>query len=165
MARGRKVNYQEGYKKYKERYTAKEKQLNKKGFEMNETMYSFTEYKQMYIAQKNDVDKLNEKIKSGTITNRKIEKNINRLLVEKQAYKFNLALAKSLQKELKQQLNKNATLMEIRTDNVENVSMDLAERKLLLKPVLDKRYNELVAEGISKNEIKHILSTEIFGSP
>ena len=165
MARGRKVNYEEGYKKYKERYEAKEKQLNKKGFEMNETIYSFTEYKQMYMAQKNDVDKLNEKIKSGAITNKKIEKNINRLLVEKQAYEFNLTLAKSLQKELKQQLNIDATLMEIRTDNVENVSIDLAQRKLLLKPVVDKRYNELLSEGIAMNDIKHIISTEIFGSP
>ena len=127
-----KKRQKERYDIYKKRYKEKKKMLQKKGYDMQESMYSFTEYKYMYTATKNDMP---------------TEKNINRILVDGQAYTRSSKQAKSYQTALSK-MGYKVNILDIRMDNIPIINGKDFED--IVSSSYHNYYNDLYKERKSK---------------
>ena len=107
------------YNKYKELYKKKKKLLNKKGYEMADPLYNFTQYKELALEMRTTLEK---RVAKGRI---KRIGSVNAALVNDQAYELSEEQAYSIFDFLKQNKEKydidvsfikniNAAIMKIR---------------------------------------------------
>lgn len=123
------------YSTYKKLYKRAKERLAKRGVQMSETMYSINTYKTMYKAAKSDNPE---------------SKNINRDLVKIQTYEhqYSRKQLRMLQDYFRKN-KKSITQFDILTG----------------KYSIDKIYNDLLGQGLSKEQAVEIISNDIFGSP
>ena len=132
------------YSTYLRMYEEKRQALAKKGYDMDERMYSEREFFESYEAVKNDM------LEKG-----KKPSNITRQLVTNQAYAVSYKEATAIYHAYKN-IGEPHKLLDIQTGRISGDN---------LYKVSSERYNQLKKEGKTSKEAQIIISTEIWGSP
>lgn len=142
------------YKSYQRAYLAKQEELMLKyGATMNDSMMPQKKFIDVYTAIKN------ERIAQGRKPG-----NIQRDIINEQAFEYSSKQAKVFAKKVSQILDKSGTANE----RVRPIDIRVGKYAGTLDALFDDikvRRNELKEQGYSPNDIKKIISQEYFGSP
>ena len=138
------------YNIYRQRYMEKQDELDRRyGLEMYDNMLSKAEYNTLYNAIKN------EKIAEGRNLG-----NINRDIIERQAYEYSFKQARAYAKALGKELGTDKPLSpyEVRRGKYESELGGLYEN-------IKEAYHDTIRRGINTQEAKKYISQTYFGSP
>ena len=142
------------YKAYQRAYLAKQEELMLKyGATMNDSMMPQKKFIDVYTAIKN------ERIAQGRKPG-----NIQRDIINEQAFEYSSKKAKVLAKKVSEIFNKSGETHE----RIRPIDIRVGNYAWVLDEIWDDikvRRNELKEQGYSPNDIKKIISQEYFGSP
>lgn len=137
------------YNIYRQRYMEKQDELDRRyGLEMYDNMLSKAEYNTLYNSIKN------EKIAEGRNLG-----NINRDIIERQAYEYSFKQARAYAKALGEELGIDSlSPYEVRRGKYESELEGLYEN-------IKEAYHDAKRRGMSTQEAKRYISQTYFGSP
>lgn len=136
------------YNLYRQRYMEKQDELDRRyGLEMYDNMLSKAEYNTLYNSIKN------EKVAEGRNLG-----NINRDIIERQAYEYSFKQARAYAKALKEELcTDSLSPYEVRRGKYESELEGLYEN-------IKESYHDIKRRGMSTQEAKKYISQTYFGS-
>lgn len=137
------------YNIYRQKYMEKQDELDRRyGLEMYDNMLSKAEYKTLYESIRNE--KINEGRAPG---------NINRNIIERQAYEYSFKQARAYAKALGKELDQDSlSPYEVRRGKYEG------ELEGLYKNIKET-YHDSKRRGMSTQEAKKYITQTYFGSP
>ena len=138
-----------GYETYVREYKKAEAAQKKKGFTMQETMYSPIEFETMYTATR---ESLIERVAEGK---RKQIGNVYQEMVRRQRYVRSIAQAKELKKAYKEQTGDDVSYTKFLNDTTEYLGM---------VNLIDGLYQQFKDSGMSTVAARNEISSLIFGS-